>query len=106
MARYINASDVSKLLGRDYSFYWSTIDDIRRILKSEKKGNLVKETLNNLSKEELAKTAQTLGCIPNVDKILKVLEQKKSEIDETVDLKVFENLPGSISKVVVDDFYM
>jgi hypothetical protein len=109
MSRYINASDVSKLLGRDYSFHWSTIDDIRRILKSEKNNtDPVKENVSKLSKEDLIKTAEILGCIPNIEKVLKVLDKKKKEISENyhADAKVLEQLPDSICKVVVDDFCM
>ena len=112
MSRYINASDVSKLLGRDYSFFWSTVDDIHRIIHSEKNDkDPIKENLISLSKADLESTAKLLGCIPNVDKILKVLETKKRKITESDDYNdltanFIETLPASLGKVVVDDFCM
>ncbi len=106
MSRYINASDVSKLLGREYGFYWSTIDDIRRIIKGEKGVDLIKQQVTNLNDTDLAKTAEVLGCIPNVEKVLKELDKKKRKISEmdvpTLDLL----LPENLLKVVNDSIAM
>ena len=53
MARYLNASDVPKLLGKKYSFLWSTDEDKIKIVKGEKKDtNLNFETC---SQSELGK---------------------------------------------------
>jgi hypothetical protein len=113
MSRYINASDISKLLGREYGFFWSTTDDIRRILKCERNDkDPVKDTLSLLTKEDLVKTAEALGCIPNVEKIMKVLEKKKMKItdsgshSEYTDLtcSLVDKLPSNIGNAIVDDF--
>jgi hypothetical protein len=113
MSRYINASDISKLLGREYGFFWSTTDDIRRILKCEKNNkDPVKDALSSLTKDDLIKTAEALNCIPNVDKIMKVLEKKKMKITDSGNHSEYINLtnglvdklPGVLNNAIVDDF--
>jgi hypothetical protein len=113
MSRYINASDVSKLLGREYSFFWSTIEDIQRIIRSEKNDkDPIKEQLTSLSKEDLTKTAEVLGCVPNVEKILKVLERKKRKIADldthteytSSTTELINELPKCLSETVITDF--
>jgi hypothetical protein len=113
MSRYINASDVSKLLGRDYSFFWGTIEDIQKIIRSEKNDkDPVKEQITSLNKDEIKQVAEVLGCIPNVEKILKVLEHKKrkvSDIESHSDYtsktnELINQLPEKISQTIATDF--
>jgi hypothetical protein len=112
-SRYINASDVSKLLGREYSFYWGTINEVHKILKNERKDNEVQEKLKVMSSDDIQKTADVLECVPNVDKILKVLETKKRKItncefDEYTQKtsELLTKLPEELSKSVLSDFCM
>lgn len=98
MARYVNASDVSKLLGRSYGVFWSTQEENLRIILGKRERYKPKpqtfelntetvEVIQSLPKEEISNAYKmycdtTTPCEePEVQKelVVKALNQMKKE---------------------------
>jgi hypothetical protein len=98
MARYINASDVSKLLGEDYGVYWSTdaenlniVNNIRERYQPEKPitfelNTKTVETIQQLPKSEISKIVSTLELTNAYKFIFSPDDQKYHRTDEGKDL--------------------
>jgi hypothetical protein len=77
MTRYINASDICKLLGKKYGFYWTTDNDINRIVFGHKIKpeiqttfeNVPEEVLNNFVNPDLPKKRKIEELIEHVKEI-------------------------------------
>ena len=82
-SRYINASDLGKLLGKKYGFFWTSDSDIERIIFNKKIEPEIKKILNELPEEILYQTLDTLG----IPKKRKIEENKESVLNSINDTK-------------------
>ena len=116
MYRYVNASDLSKLLGKKYGFFWTTSDDIKRIIFNKKIKNELTQIIDDLPEEIIEKTL--LGM--DIPKKRKLSENKQLVLDninavknETVSLDTgytevknnyLNTLPSVLKKAVDTEF--
>jgi len=116
MYRYINASDLSKLLGKKYGFFWTTNDDIQRIVFNKKIKNEMVQIIDDLPKEIIEKTLESMD-IPKKRKLSENKEMLLSNINtiknETVCLDTdyleiknnyLNTLPNVLKKAVDTEF--
>jgi hypothetical protein len=111
--RYINASDVPKLLGRDYGFFWTTDLDISRIIHGKKVKNELRQAIEEIPDETLAKLVP--GELTKKRKLLEdcIINHKKqitsldTHLEYTTQESNFVNqLPEEIQKIVKKEFTM
>jgi len=114
MSRYINASDVPRLLGKEYQFFWTTDSDINRIIF----GKFVKPELTIAINELPDKILNEL--IPDGDITKKrkkltehIIETKNKITSSETHVEYINNekdfikhLPSSLQKIVEKDFTM
>jgi hypothetical protein len=112
--RYINASDVPRLLGKEYRFFWTTDNDISRIIFGKKIQNDLTLAIENIPEETLSK------LVPGVEPTKKrklfeesVINNKKqiTRSDTHSEYVTQENefvsqLPVEIREVVKKEFTM
>ena len=113
--RYINASDVPKLLGRDYRFFWTTENDISRIIFGKKIQSELTMAIKETPEETLEKMVP--GELTNIKK-RKLLEESiinnKKQITQsdthteytTRENEFVSQLPKEIQQVVIQQFTM
>jgi hypothetical protein len=120
MIRYINASDLCKILGTDYCFYWTQRQDILRILYGIKSPDELMESITNTQKNKIIETVKKMNILPeweiikkhkkDLDSILYTeIQNSKNEIingdDYNTHRDIFTNqLPTELKKVVESDF--
>ena len=134
--RYLHASDVCKLLGSEYGFYWTSDSDVQRIVFNTPVVSELKKAIGFLSEKDFVSD-------PEIDilKIKKVLKKRKisipnndseiinvynkSELEHVINLNkkeitneqfhsdysksvmsFSEKLPSSLQQVVTQDFNM
>ena len=112
--RYINASDVPKLLGREYRFFWTTDTDISRIIFGKKIQSELTQAIEKIPEETLAKLVPG----PESTKKRKLLEESilnnKKRITNcdthpeyiTQENEFVSQLPEEIREVVTQQFTM
>ena len=86
MARYINASDLGKLLGSEYSFHWTRDSDIQRIIFNKPQESEVKRAISSLPEKSVSDALQSFVKEPETDisKIKSVLKKRKIRIPNDV----------------------
>ena len=107
--RYINASDVPKLLGKEYKFFWTSDSDIDRIIFKKKVKNdlevAVEKTLEQLDPDEASnKKRKIMEYITDNKKEITNLETHQEFIKSESDF--ISKLPDSLKKVVEKEFTM
>jgi hypothetical protein len=75
--RYLHASDVGKILGKKYGFYWTTTRDIQRIIFNKKIKNELEEKIEKLPIQVIEETME----IMNIPKKQKISENKSSVLE-------------------------
>jgi hypothetical protein len=81
--RYLNASDVCKLLGPEYGFHWTNDSDIQRIVFNKFQVSEVKKAIEFLPETDLVETLQQFKTETDILKIKKVLKKRKIDIPST-----------------------
>ena len=81
MARYINASDLGKLLGPEYSFHWTSESDIQRIIFNKPQESEVKKAICSLPEKSISDVLQTfIKPETDISTIKSVLKKRKISI--------------------------
>jgi hypothetical protein len=112
--RYINASDVPRLLGKEYRFFWTTDTDISRIIFGKKIQNDLTLAIEKIPEETLAKLVP--GAEPTKKRKLfeeSVINNKKQITTSgthqeyiTQENEFVSQLPVEIREVVKKEFTM
>jgi len=113
--RYINASDVSKLLGCEYRFFWTTDLDISRIIFGKKIQNDLTRVIKDISEETLEKLVPGEATTSKKRKLLEdsIINNKKQITSSEThagyvsqETEFVNQLPTEIQEVVKKEFTM
>ena len=86
MARYINASDLGKLLGSDYSFHWTTDSDVQRIIFNKRQESDIKKAIDVLPEKTISETIQQfIEPETDISKIKTILKKRKIRVPDQPD---------------------
>jgi hypothetical protein len=115
MFRYINASDVPKLLGKEYQFFWTTALDIKRIIFGIKTKNELQSAIEQLPEETLAVLAPGENSKKRkCEAVMNYINDSKKTITESEthseyvskESNFVSQLPHELHKLVQKDFTM
>jgi arsenate reductase-like glutaredoxin family protein len=101
MARYINASDLGKLLGSKYSFHWTSESDIQRIIFNKPQESEVKKAIQFLPENTISETIHRfVEPETDISKIKGVLKKRKIRIPEQPSEIVKEYNKSELERVI------
>lgn len=117
MARYINASDVPRLLGKKYKFFWTKEADINRIIFGKSATPFLEEKIEKLPEKVIDKILPENKILPKKRKyeaaIKHVCDFKKEITTQQTHQEYIKNekdfiktLPLSLQDIVKQDFTM